>query len=324
MENEITKKLQQVVNGKVLEDEQLSKHLVFRVGGPAKWFVEIKSVDELVGVLDIANNEKLNWFVIGGGSNAIASDQGFDGIIIKIGLMGVEINNNKITVGSGLPTVALARQASDAGLSGIEWMASLPGTIGGAIRGNAGCFGGETRDHLSAVVVLREGKIIRIKSEDLLFDYRHSSFKDKYFRDVIIEAEFELEQADPSVIKEKIAYILSKRAESQPLACGTAGCTFKNYKIDNEEEKQRLYGFADIPREMIDSGAISAGLLIDSLDLKGTKIGGARVSEVHANFIINDGTATADDIVQLISLVKTRVRDAYNIQLEEEIEYIGF
>ncbi len=322
--SDITKELQNIVGNGLKENELLSKHLIFRVGGRARWFVEVKSIDELKGAMNIAQQNNINWIVLGGGSNAIASDQGYDGIVIKIGLMDIQILDNKVIVGAGLPSVALARKASDAGLTGLEWMASLPGTVGGAIRGNAGCYGEDAHNHLVAVTVLRDQEIIRTEAKDLIFGYRHSSFKDKSCHDIIITAEFVLESADPSAIKERMSYILSKRTESQPMACGTAGCTFKNYEIKGEEERMRLEDTTEIPKEMLESGIVGAGWLIDSLDLKGTKIGGAEISDVHANFIINDGTATADDIVQLISLMKTKVRDEYNIQLEEEIEYIGF
>ncbi|MFH1611200.1 MAG: UDP-N-acetylmuramate dehydrogenase [Patescibacteria group bacterium] len=324
MDEKITKELRGLVGDRLKENEPLSKHLVFRVGGPAKWFVEVRAVGELTEVMKIAKDNEIDWVVLGGGSNAIASDQGYDGIVIKIGMQEIKIDGQKVIVDAGLPSVALARKASDVGLTGLEWMASLPGTVGGAIRGNAGCFGGEAHNHLTAVNVLRAGDVKRVEARDLIFGYRHSTFKDENCKDIILSAEFTLESSDPSVVKEKMALILDKRSTSQPLACGTAGCTFKNYEIKDEQEKSRLEDQTEIPKEMLESSKVSAGWLIDSLDLKGTRIGNAHISENHANFIINDGQATASDIVQLISLVKTKVRDVYNIQLEEEIEYIGF
>lgn len=322
MENKITEQLKNLVSDRLKENEPLSKHLVFRVGGPAKWFVEVESVDEMKAVMKIALDNDIKWEVIGGGSNALASDQGFDGIIIRVAMRGLRFDETHVFAEAGVPSVMLARQSADAGLAGLEWMASLPGTVGGAVRGNAGCFGSEIKSTISAVTVLRDGQVVRIDAKDLEFGYRCSPFKTCHTRDIILEAEFELKKEDPSVIKERMGFILDKRKVSQPIASGTAGCTFKNYEIqDDDLEKLKKI---DVPQSMIDSGFVSAGWLIDQADLKGTSIDGARVSEDHANFIINDGTATADAIVQLISLVKTKVRNQFGIQLEEEIHYIGF
>ncbi|HAL50075.1 MAG: UDP-N-acetylenolpyruvoylglucosamine reductase [Candidatus Uhrbacteria bacterium GW2011_GWD2_41_121] len=322
MSEKITSELKTLVGDRLKENEPLAKHLVFRVGGPAKWFVEVESVDELKSVMKIAQDNEIKWEVIGGGSNALASDAGFDGIVIRVAMRGLKFDDTHVVAQAGVPSVMLARQSADAGLSGLEWMASLPGSVGGAVRGNAGCFGGEMHNHIIAVTVLRDGEVRRIEKKNILFGYRHSSFKDPSSKDVILEVEFELQKDDASVIKERMAFVLDKRKVCQPIASGTAGCTFKNYEIqaDDLEKLKKI----DVPQSMIDSGFVSAGWLIDQADLKGTKIDGARISEDHANFIINDGNATADAIIQLISLVKMKVRDQFGIQLEEEIHYIGF
>lgn len=322
MSERITSELKSLVGDRLKENEPLSKHLVFRVGGSAKWFVEVESVEEIKAVMKIALDNNIKWEVIGGGSNALASDQGFDGVIIRVAMRGLRFDETHAFAEAGVPSVMLARQSADAGLAGLEWMASLPGTVGGAVRGNAGCFGSEIKSTISAVTVLRDGQVVRIESKDLEFGYRCSPFKTCHTRDIILEAEFDLKREDSSVIKERMSFILDKRKISQPIASGTAGCTFKNYEIqDGDLENLKKI---EVPQSMIDTGFVSAGWLIDQADLKGTNIDGARISEDHANFIINDGTATADAIVQLISLVKTKVRDQFGIQLEEEIHYIGF
>lgn len=320
----MTEKFKEIFGDRLKEGEPLAKHLVFRVGGPAKWFAIAESVDEVKAAIEFCRSEGIHWAILGGGSNALASDEGYDGLVMKLGMKNVEVEGSVVTVDAGMPSVALARQVADLGLGGIEWMVSLPGTVGGAIRGNAGCFGGEVKDSLKKVTVLRDGEVIEIDADDLQFGYRHSFFKEQENQDVILKAVFEFVKDDPLMIKERMKLILDKRKDTQPLATGTAGCTFKNYQIHDEGEKKRLDDETNIPSEMIESGRVSSGWLIDQENLKGTKIGGAQVSEEHANFIVNDGTATADDIMQLISLMKTKVRDNYGIQMEEEIQYIGF
>jgi UDP-N-acetylmuramate dehydrogenase len=200
-------------------------------------------------------------------------------------------------------------------------MSTLPGTLGGAVRGNAGCFGAEVKDRLVSVLVLRDGQVVRLEKQDLSFGYRDSSFKKN--KDIILSVTFELEVGDPAVIKEKMNELLVKRLAAQPSAGGTAGCVFKNY-ILRDGEPERLKRESDIPQEMLDKKIISAGWLIDQMDLKGKQIGGAKVSEKHANFIENIDKATASDVVQLIALIKMNARDRFGIQLEEEIEYLGF
>lgn len=317
-------KLKELFGDRLRESEPLAKHLTFRVGGPAKWFVEVQSVGEIQQAMQICRDEGLSWEILGGGSNALANDAGYDGLIMKMGMKDMTVDDRTITVDAGMPSVVLARRAADEGLSGLEWMASLPGTVGGAVRGNAGCFSGETKDHLLRVTVLRDGEVIDMEFEALAFGYRCSVFKDEDNRDIILRAVFALEKDDPAIIKERMHFLLDKRKSAQPLATGTAGCTFKNVEVADDQERMRLEDETDIPHEMLASGRIAAGWLIDQQELKGMKIGGASISEEHANFIVNDGTATADDIVQLISLVKMKVRNAYGIQLEEEIQYIGF
>ncbi len=320
----MTEELKEIFGDRLLENEPLSKHLVFRVGGPAKWFATAESVDEVKAAIDLCRENSIHWEILGGGSNAIASDEGYDGLVMKIGMMGVQIDNSTATVDAGMPSVALARQMADQGLSGLEWMVSLPGTVGGAIRGNAGCFGGEIKDSIKKVTVLRDGEIVEVDTKDLQFGYRHSFFKEHENRDVILRAAFKLQKDEPMMIKERMHVILDKRKDSQPIASGTAGCTFKNFEIPSDKERMRLEDETEIPTQMLDSGRVSAGWLVDQQNLKGTKIGGAHISEDHANFIINDGSAKADDVLQLISLMKTKVRNAYGIQLDEEIQYIGF
>ena len=279
----------------------MSKHTSFRVGGPARWFVEVKSGEELQEAIGFAEEKKLPWFILGGGTNTLVADKGFDGLVIKMSNRDVRIEGERMMVGAGAMSVSVARAAADAGLSGLEWAASLPGTIGGAVRGNAGCFGGEMKDCVERVKIFgSEAK--DLTNYDLRFGYRDSAIK--HSKSIVLEVTLKLTQGDKVEIKKKMDEFMGKRKTTQPIASGTAGCAFKN--------------------PLVHGTLMSCGKIIDDLGLKGTKIGGIQISEVHGNFLINTGGATADDVVQMIALMKTRARNELGIQLQEEIEYLGF
>ncbi len=304
------------------EHEPMSKHLTFRIGGEARFFVEVKTVDELKEAIAFAQEKKLPWFVLGGGSNTLCADKGYDGVVIQMANRGVTIDGDRLIAGAGAISVAVARMAGDAGLSGLEWMVSLPGTIGGAVRGNAGCFGGETRDAVESVRVLRDGAIVEVTNADCQFAYRESVFK--HNTDIIIDVTFKLAPGSKEEIKAKMDAVLAKRKSTQPSASGTAGCAFKNVEFKDLSEIATVTARGEVPQNFLSKGQLGSGWIIDQLDLKGKKIGGISISPVHGNFLINDGTATADDVLQLLSFIKTRARDELGVQLHEEIQYLGF
>lgn len=312
------------------EHEPLSKHTNFRVGGPARWFVDIQTEEELVRAVELIHVHNVRWFVLGGGSNTLALDEGFDGIVLCMAMRAFRIEGTSVVAEAGVISVVLARATAEAGLAGFEWAISLPGTVGGAVRGNAGCFGGEVKDTCVSARVLRYRRgprtppeIVELTREDLQFGYRESSIK--YSTDIVVSATFELQRGDVATLKAKLGAILAKRKATQPLSSGSAGCTFKNYEAVDEMELQRIGKKLDIllPGEMMSSRRVSAGWLIDKLGLKGTKIGGAQISSEHGNFILNNEKATASDIVQLIALVKTRARNEAGIQLQEEVQILA-
>lgn len=318
----MTESLRHIVGSRVLENEPLSKHTNFRIGGPAKWLVEVRSVEELQQVIDLAKTNKIPFVVFGGGSNTLASDAGFDGIVMKIAMRTYEITGTTVRAQAGVLSSALARATANAGLKGLTWAISLPGTVGGGVRGNAGCFGGEMKDRLVSVEVLRGGEVAKVEKVALQFGYRDSALK--HTNDIVLSATFELEEGDTRELKAELDDKLMKRKTSQPLDAGSAGCLFKNYEVKDDVELQRLAQKLDIPPAMKSARIISAGWLIDQLDLKGTKIGQAMISEKHGNFVVNLGNATADEVVQLIALAKTRARNELGIQLMEEVAYLGF
>ena len=319
---ELTQELKDLFGDRLKESELMSRHTNFRIGGPARFFVEVKTVDELKKVLEIARKFACATFVFGGGSNTLVSDNGFDGIVIKMAMREIQIDGTRVQADAGVLMTMLSRRVCDAGWSGLEWAISLPGTLGGAVRGNAGCFGGETKDQLIESMVLSNGTIETRSKAELGFAYRESFIK--HSSDIVVSATFELKIGEKIEIQEKMNTFLARRKASQPTDAGSAGCMFKNYEISSEDELQRLKLKLDLPAEMSVSRQISVGWLIDQLDLKGMQIGGAKISDKHGNFLVNTGNATVDDVVQLIAFVKTRARDVYGIILQEEVQYVGF
>lgn len=319
---DIASQLKTIVFDRLIEHEPMSKHTNFRIGGPAKYFVEVKTVEELTSVLRIAKEHSLSTAILGGGSNMLVSDQGFDGVVIKMALREIKIDKNRVQADAGVPMILLSRKVGDIGLTGLEWAITLPGTVGGAVRGNAGCFGGETKDYLVHANVLSNGEVVTRLRGDLTFGYRESIIK--HSDDIVLSALFEFPSGDADAIKQRMEENLGKRKASQPTDAGSAGCLFKNYEISSDEDLQRIQTKLDLSPEVIQARRISVGWIIDQLGLKGFHIGQAKISEKHGNFLVNTGGATADEVVQLIAFVKTRARDTYGIILQEEVQYIGF
>lgn len=335
--NEMTAQLSSIFGSWLKEHEPISKHTNFRIGGPARWLAEVRTEEELVRAIQLAKENQVPFFVMGGGSNLLASDEGFSGLVLKMAMRNIRIlpepvegnslrpstssGRKRVCAEAGALSSALARATAEAGLAGLEWAISLPGTVGGAIRGNAGCHGGEMSDHLVSIRLFRDGSVVEVSKAELSFGYRESSIKQS--KDVILAATFELALGDSNTLKQKMDGFLAKRKASQPLYAGSAGCIFKNVEV-NSVDLERLKKEADIPEDMLRSGKISAGWLIEQLDLKGKSIGGAKISEEHGNFILNTGKATASDVVQLIAMAKMYARDRFGIVLKEEVEYLGF
>lgn len=304
-------------------NEPLAKHTNFRLGGPAKFFIEAKTQDELVQAVQLAKQNNVPYFIMGGGSNVLASDEGFDGLVIKMAMREFKIEGETVTADAGVMSAALARATAEAGLAGFEWAIGLPGTVGGAVRGNAGCFGGETKDAVKSVKVLKNGEVTEMSNADLKFGYRDSAIK--WDEDIVIlSVQLVLSPGNPIELKQRMQDILAKRQNSQPQGASSAGCIFKNYEIADDADLQRIREKLDIPEEMIQARRVSAGWIIDQAGLKGKQIGDAQISPEHGNFIVNLGNATASDIMQLISAAKMAVRDRFGIQLMEEVQYLGF
>lgn len=304
------------------ENVPLNSFSNYRIGGKARYFFKTKSTEELKEATAEANRTGVPVFILGGGTNLLISDKGFNGLVLKPEIEFLNRDGNRLTAGAGIGMSKLLEFAAENNLSGLEWAGGLPGTLGGAIRGNAGCFGGEIKDNLLSVKSLRldNGQPIGRSNEECKFGYRTSVFR-KVGGEIILEATFEMrpggEDEILSVAKEKIDY----RKDKQPLEYPNIGSIFKNVPLGKFKN-----GLTDELKTHIKNDPfplIPAAVLISQAGLKGTKIGGAQVSEKHTNFIVNLGSAKATDVLALIDLIKKEVATKFGVELEPEVELVG-
>ncbi|MFA4817132.1 MAG: UDP-N-acetylmuramate dehydrogenase [Parcubacteria group bacterium] len=306
---------------KIQKNIPLAPYTTFCIGGPAKCFVEASSEEELIESLQYAKKNKLNFFILGGGSNVLISDDGFDGLIIKIQNTKYNIQNTTIEAGAGTSIAKLIKISTENGLTGLEWVAGIPGVVGGAVRGNAGAFGSCMQNSIESVKVVdtRKMQTAIYNKEGCKFSYRSSVFKENP-QLVILSITLKLNLGDKNKIQNKVKEIIKMRNLNHPKE-NSAGSFFKNPIIENNELVEKFERDQSIKCK---DNKIPAGWLIDQVGLKGKKIGGAMVSEKHANFIVNTGGATAEDVIMLSCLVKQQVRDKFGIELKEEVQLIGF
>lgn len=303
----------------------LAPYTTFNIGGPAEFFIDIKTKEELKEALAWAQEKDLLFYFLGGGSNILISDKGLSGLVLRLNNTKALVRGDRLYCEAGVYLAAAAQLATGHKLSGLEWAYGIPrATIGGAIRGNAGAFDTETSDLVETVEAYdaKKERFEMYSHKDCEFEYRGSRFK-KNKNLLIWQATMKLSKAEAAVIKEKIETVLKFRSAKQP-RLWSAGSIFKNLPPAYLKENNRgLYDRA-IEAGLSPKKNIGAGLLIDWAGLKGKTIGGAKVSLEHANFIVNTGKATAEDVIVLISYIKQQLRDKFGVQLWEEIEYLGF
>ncbi len=289
------------MRGIIRFDEPLARHTTFEVGGPAEVFTVPQDIEELKKLLDLARNAGVPVTVLGTGANVLAADRGVEGITLHLGgFSGCAAEGNLLTAGAGLPVHDAAVGAADCGLSGLEFFYSMPGTVGGAVYMNARCYGSSAADLLKSVKVLTPDMSVVFKTiSQEEFDYKVSPFQTS--GELLLEAEFELIPGKPDEIRERMRSYEKDRAAKGHFDMPSAGSIFKN---------NRSFGRP-------------SGAIIDSLGLKGHRVGGAMISPRHANIIVNTGNATAADIRTLIEDVKDRVYNYYGYKLSEEVIYIG-
>ncbi len=291
----------QLTAGTLLERELMSRHTSFRIGGPVDIFVQPSNVDELWNVLHLAREEKVPFFIVGNGSNLLVSDEGFRGMILHTGgnLRDISVEGDVIYAQAGALLGSVARTAQEYGLTGMEFAAGIPGTLGGAVCMNAGAYGGEMKDILMDVEVLtQDGERLVLPVEELNLSYRHSVIFEKDY--VVLAAHIRLSRGDKTQIRDRMNELARARKEKQPLEYPSAGSTFK-----------RPEGYF-------------AGKLIQDAGLKGYTVGGAQVSEKHSGFVINRGNATAEEVLFLIKQVRKKVKQQFGVELEPEVRMLGF
>lgn len=283
----------------ILENEPMSRHTTFKVGGEASCFVKIQTKEQLAQIIKYLNLVEREYFILGNGSNLLVGDKGYRGIVLDMtGMKEIQVEGSRIMAQAGAMLPLVAKAACEKGLSGLEFAAGIPGTAGGAVVMNAGAYGGEMKQVVKSVTVLsKEGEELVFDNETMEFSYRHSSVKNSSF--VVVEVEFQLQAGNVEEIKEKMEDFNARRREKQPLSYASGGSTF-----------QRPEGYF-------------AGKLIMDAGLRGYRIGGAQVSEKHCGFIINDGTACAADIKELMEEVIQCVKEKMNVELEPEVILLG-
>ena len=287
--------------GKVKENELLSLHTTMKIGGPADLFIEPSSLENIQKVMSFIKERQLPWRAIGRGSNLLVSDKGIEGVVIKLssGLDHLTINDSTITVGGGHSIVSLSTLISKKGLSGLEFASGIPGSVGGAVYMNAGAHGSDISKILTkAHILFEDGSMEWLSNEEMEFTYRTSVLQKKR-PGIVLEAEFKLTKGDRATIVSQMQKNKDYRKVTQPWNFPCAGSIFRN----------------PLPNY--------AGKLIEDAGLKGFQIGGAKISEMHGNFIVNAGNATAKDVLDLIQYIKDKILNLYGIKIETEVEIIG-
>ncbi len=300
------------------ENIPLSRYTTFRLGGPARYLVEVKNREELIGALNWARDQKIRYMIIGGGSNVLFLDSGFDGLVIKNSTLKLEVSGERMMVDSGVGLHTLVVEACRRGLAGLESLSWIPGSVGGAIYGNAGAYGQEIGKVVETVEVYDEktGQVKQCTASECNFSYRDSVFK-SVGGVIVLGATLKLSAAKDNELTDKCETIKRERQKKIPVE-PSAGCVFQNIPVSEAQKNDKLNSFL----AQVKGDKVAAGLLIDRAGLKGKKIGGAMVSPRHANFIVNTGQATADDVLKLISLIKASVRDMFGVNLECEVQII--
>ena len=303
MEQLVIKKLleERLAPDSVCTDELMSRHTTFRIGGPASVFVTPKSEKDLVTAIEICRSQDAPYFILGNGSNLLVSDQGYDGVVVHIGsdLRDISVEGTEITAKTGAMLSQVAHAALAHGLTGMEFAAGIPGSLGGACIMNAGAYGGEMSQILVGVRALDDkGQIVELAADQLELGYRHSIMMEKQY--VVLGARIHLEKGDPEKIQAQMDDLKEKRIAKQPLEYPSAGSTFKRPE-----------------------GAFAGKLIMDA-GLRGFRIGDAMVSEKHCGFVVNAGKATAEDVCGVISHVQQVFMEKYGKELEPEIRFLGF
>ena len=285
---------------RVVTKEPMKKHTTFRTGGPAAYYVTPFSEKEIAAVVSLCRREHVPYYILGNGSNLLVSDKGYDGVMISMtkGFSGIEVQDQTVTAGSGALLSRIAKAALEESLTGLEFAAGIPGTLGGAVVMNAGAYGGEMKQVLQSVSVLtKDGQVKELPAEGLELGYRKSCIQREEY--IVLSAKLLLKKGEKAEIQAQMEDLAARRREKQPLEYPSGGSTFK-----------RPEGYF-------------AGKLIEDAGLKGFTVGGAQVSEKHSGFVINRNNATSSEVYELCRQVQARVQEKFGVNLEMEVKRLG-
>lgn len=315
----------------ILENISLKQYSNYAIGGTARYFCHAKGLHHIAHAVSFARKKKLPLFVVGGGTNILFSDTKFKGLMLKPDIRFISTAHAlpetvAVSCGAGVPVSDLLALCSAKGFSGLEWAGGLPGTVGGAVRGNAGAFGGEIKDSIISVAsadITGDTPRIAVRNKDACaFGYRTSVFKELSGKEIILSATFVLSRATPLAVRQVVNEKIAWRTARQPLEYPNVGSIFKNVAWDLVPAT--LQARDDIKKHIKQDPfpVIPAAFLIDQAGLKGVSCGGAMISQKHPNFIVNACGAEANDVRGLVALIKAKVFNEFGIALHEEIEYI--
>ncbi|EKE20362.1 MAG: UDP-N-acetylenolpyruvoylglucosamine reductase [uncultured bacterium] len=308
----------------IKENVSLAELTSFRIGGLAKYFVQIKSLEELKEAINFSRENKIEFYIIGSGTNLLVNDGVFEGLIIQMKMNNISVEDGLVFAEAGVPLIKAVNFSACGGLSGMEQLAGIPGTVGGAVRGNAGAFGTEIRSVVKKVTALNveNQNIEEFLNQECGFLYRSSVFK-KNKNLIVLSTILELQKDEVDKVQEKVQETIVKRTSRGLHGVKSAGSFFMNPVVENNQKL--LDEFEKETGSPARNNTVPAGWLIERAGLLGKQIGGAQVSPQHANYVINaTGTATAENVIMLVSVIKQQVRDQFGVQLQEEVNYLGF
>lgn len=290
--------IRQSFGGRIELNEEMARHVTFRIGGPADVYLEPLDKGDAVALFGHLEESRISYTLIGNGSNVLVADEGIRGLVVSLaaGFNYVRRNGDRIVAGAGVKLATFVNYVISQGFGGAEMLAGIPGTLGGAVIMNAGAYGGEISDYMERIELIRKGSPMKVAKEDAGFAYRSSGLT----RDIVLEATFRFPEGVAEPLKTKRKELLLKRNASQPVNFPNAGSIFKNPPGDY------------------------AARLIEECGLKGTRVGGAEISRLHANFIVNVENASAMDVIRLIEIARTEVKNRFDVTLHLEIKPLGF
>lgn len=291
-----------------------SKLTTFAVGGPAQYLVLVTETQKLVDLLNYLSGAGIHYFIIGGGSNLLMPDDGIEGVTIKLQNSKIELIGNTIIAEAGAQLGAVLNLACKNSLAGLEWAIGVPGTVGGAVRGNAGAMGLDIAHSISKVEIWRNGEVIIVPNNECKFGYRESHFK--FSKDVVLRTWFELATGDRKESMEKIQGYMKHRTGRYPHH-PSAGSFFKNIKMAKWPGDVK-----ELPELFQQRGTVPVGWVIERLDLKGLAVGGARISDEHGNFIVNFNDAKQNDVLKIVEIMKEKAYNKFKVELEPEVEIV--